>query len=172
MAKLQDMLKQILLAQGQPSAPAVAPPAELRQRIQDLEEHKARMAEQLAEVQALVEKQDQLAAAQHTKYERSKKNIFKDRVEDNETITQQRKEIGELKAKLQETVPAAQSVYATPPKTKYSALDWPEAAQQPAVVAQWVPTVPTFFCSASPTDKEAEEQEKEKEEAAASADTK
>ena len=43
---VEDMLKQ-LLAQGQPSAPAAATPAqdstaELRQRIQDLEEHKAR----------------------------------------------------------------------------------------------------------------------------------
>ena len=67
---MEDMLKELkeLVAQGQPPAPAAATPAtqdsELMKRIQDLEEDKVKMAEQLAEVRALVEKQDQVAATQ------------------------------------------------------------------------------------------------------------
>ena len=94
--EVEKLLKQ-LLAQGQPSAPAAAPPAtqdpELMKRIQDLEDDKAKMAEQLAEVRALVEKQDQVAAAQQASYERCKRTLVEGRLEDEETMRNQRTEI-------------------------------------------------------------------------------
>ena len=94
MDEVEKLLKQ-LLAQRQPPATAAATPVvpvptvEFLKRIQDLETDKAKMAEQLAEVRALVEKQDQVAAAQQASYERCKKQLVRDRLEDNETIRKQ-----------------------------------------------------------------------------------
>jgi hypothetical protein len=105
MKKIEDMLKE-LLAQGQPSAPAAAPPAtqdpELVQRIQDLEADKATMAEQLAEVRKLVEQQERVAATQQARYERSNRILLEGRFEDKETMKAQQKEILELKRRLQQ----------------------------------------------------------------------
>ncbi len=73
-----EKLLQELLAQRQPPATAAATPVvpvptvEFLKRIQDLEDDKVKMAEQLAEVRALVEKQDQVAATQQASHERCK----------------------------------------------------------------------------------------------------
>ena len=98
MDEVEKLLKQ-LLAQRQPPATAAATPVvpvptvEFLKRIQDLETDKAKMAEQLAEVRALVEKQDQVAAAQQASYERCKRTLVEGRLEDEETMRKQRTEI-------------------------------------------------------------------------------
>ena len=145
MDEVEKLLKQ-LLAQGQPSAPAAATPAtqdsELMQRIQDLEEDKVKMAEQLAEVRALVEKQDQVAATQKARYDRSSRLLAEASLEDKETMWKQQMEIRELQAKLQQQQEqsvvvdvATQIVHETTPSAEIS-----EATQQPAVT-RWDPNM-------------------------------
>jgi hypothetical protein len=158
--KIEDMVKE-LLAQGQPSAPAAAPPAtqdpELMKRIQDLEDDKAKMAEQLAEVRALVEKQDKVAATQQARYERSNKILVEARMEDAETMTEQQQEIAALKKRLQQqeekpmfTV-VTELVHETTPEADIS-----EATQQ-VKVTQYDPGA---FHTPSPQEKK-ERQEQE-----------
>ena len=146
MKTMEDMLKELkeLVAQGQPAAPAAATPAtqdsELMQRIQDLEEDKVKMAEQLAEVRALVEKQDQVAATQKARYDRSSRLLAEASLEDKETMWKQQLEIRELQAKLQQQQEqsvvvdvATQIVHETTPSAEIS-----EATQQQPVT-RWDP---------------------------------
>ena len=160
MKKIEDMLKE-LLAQGQPSAPAAAPPAtqdpELVQRIQDLEADKATMAEQLAEVRKLVEQQERVAATQQARYDRSNKILVEARMEDAETMTEQQQEIAALKKRLQQqeekpmfTV-VTELVHETTPEADIS-----EATQQ-VKVTQYDPGA---FHTPSPQEKK-ERQEQE-----------
>ena len=148
MKTMEDMLKELkeLVAQGQPSAPAAATPAtqdsELMQRIQDLEEDKVKMAEQLAEVRALVEKQDQVAATQKARYDRSSRLLAEASLEDKETMWKQQMEIRELQAKLQQQQEqsvvvdvATQIVHETTPSAEIS-----EATQQQPVT-RWDPNM-------------------------------
>ena len=158
--EVEKLLKQ-LLAQGQPSAPAAAPPAtqdpELVQRIQDLEADKATMAEQLAEVRKLVEQQERVAAAQLARYNRSNKILVEARMEDAETMTEQQQEIAALKKRLQQqeekpmfTV-VTELVHETTPEADIS-----EATQQ-VKVTQYDPGA---FHTPSPQEKK-ERQEQE-----------
>ena len=163
MDEVEKLLKQ-LLAQGQPPATAAATPVvpvptvEFLKRIQDLETDnlKAKMAEQLAEVRALVEKQDQVAAAQQASYERCKRTLVEGRLEDEETMRKQRTEISELKRRLQQQqqepvfAVATQIVLETPPQAETS-----EATEQPAAT-RWNPHM---YHSPSQKDKTAEQQE-------------
>jgi len=164
MKKIEDMLKE-LLAQGQPSAPAAAPPAtqdpELVQRIQDLEADKATMAEQLAEVRKLVEQQERVAATQQARYDRSNKILVEARMEDAETMTEQQQEIAALKKRLQQqeekpmfTV-VTELVHETTPEADIS-----EATQQ-VKVTQYDPGA--FH---TPSQKEKQEQKEEEAERA------
>jgi hypothetical protein len=158
--EVEKLLKQ-LLAQGQPSAPAAAPPAtqdpELVQRIQDLEADKATMAEQLAEVRKLVEQQERVAATQLARYNRSNKILVEARMEDAETMTEQQQEIAALKKRLQQqeekpmfTV-VTELVHETTPEADIS-----EATQQ-VKVTQYDPGA---FHTPSPQEKkERREQE-------------
>ena len=149
MKTMEDMLKELkeLVAQGQPPAPAAATPAtqdsELMQRIQDLEKDKVKMAEQLAEVRALVEKQDQVAATQQARYDRSSRLLAEASLEDKETMWKQQMEIRELQAKLQQQ--QEQSVFDVAPQIVHDSETTPSAeiseATQQQPVTRWDPNM-------------------------------